>query len=331
MILRLLKSNRTVNLILYPVIGAVLWLKSLINPFTWSWYPGENGNILFRPLYYLLVNQPFYSVLFAFTLLILMAVLMQQINDSYSFIRIRTKLPGSLFVIIVSGLPQLHTLHPVYPAALFLLLAIERLFDQFDKNKAYPGIFNTGLFIGIGSLFYFNLIFLFPAFLAGIIILCRDYKWREFVIMILGLALPFVFAFGYMITVDEATLFLQSIVDNLKVPVDYIRHDGNLHIFLSLIALLVAIGSVKILQQFDSKKVSTRKYFTIFLLLFISTVASALLIPSASIEMLVFASVPVTFLLSNFFVFIKSRFWGELLFLLFLGMVIFIQFEINLI
>jgi hypothetical protein len=38
------------------------------------------------------------------------------------------------------------------------------------------------------------------------------------------------------------------------------------------------------------------------------------LMPSTSFEIVVIAAIPVTFLLSNFFVFLKSRFWGEFLF-----------------
>ncbi|MFW5823018.1 MAG: DUF6427 family protein, partial [Tangfeifania sp.] len=88
---------------------------------------------------------------------------------------------------------------------------------------------------------------------------------------------------------------------------------------------ITLLGSIKIIQQYDSKKVSTRKFFTVFFLLFITSLAGFTFVPATSQEMLVITAIPVTFLVSNFFVFLKSRFWGELLFSLLLIIVITLQ------
>jgi hypothetical protein len=53
---------------------------------------------------------------------------------------------------------------------------------------------------------------------------------------------------------------------------------------------------------------------------------SLILIPSTSLEIFVIAAIPVTFLLANFFVFLKSRFWGEFLFSLLLIAVVVMEF-----
>ena len=82
-----------------------------------------------------------------------------------------------------------------------------------------------------------------------------------------------------------------------------------------------------LLKQYDSKKVSSRKYFSIFFTIFVLGMLSFAFIPVTSQEMLVIIAIPVTYLISNLFVFMKSRFWSEVLFILLLGIVIFMQFS----
>jgi hypothetical protein len=327
MILQTLKSNRSINLFLFPLFGIVFWLKSLLNPFSYQFYTGENNSILFAPINNITKNSDLVNVILSLVFVILIATIMQVINDRFSFIRIRTKLPATLFIIIVSSFTQLHTLHPVFPAAIFLLLAIYFLFNTFEKTKPYSSIFNAGFLIGTGTLFYFNLIVLFPAFFIGIIILTRENNWRGFVILLIGFFVPFIFAFSYAGFTDQTLAMLKTFEENIVTPVNHFQTNIPLHVLLTFLVLLTLTGSIKILQQYDSKKVSTRKYFTIFSILFLFSMLSFAFIPVTSQEMLVIIAIPVTYLISNLFVFMKSRFWSEFLFILLLAIVIFMQFS----
>jgi len=331
MILRTLKSNRSINLILFPVFGILLWLKSLVQPFSYEFFTGESNNILFVPINNIFGDLLFFRVLFSLIFVVFFAFVVQQFNDRYLFIRVRTKLPATLFVIIVGGFTGLHTLHPVYPASIFLLFAIYFLFSTLGKTKPYSSIFNTGFLLGIGSLFYFNLVVLFPAFLIGITILIKNSKWREYVILLMGFLLPFIFAISYAVLSEQTLEILKTFEENIITPVNHFRTNIPLHLLLTYLILLTLAGSIKILQQYDSKKVSTRKYFTIFFVLFVFSMISFAFIPATSQEMLVIIAIPVTYLISNYFVFMKSRFWGELLFALLLAIVIFMQFSDKLI
>jgi hypothetical protein len=327
MILRTLKSNRSINLIFFPIVGILFWLKSLLDPFTYDFFPGENEGLLFSPLFKAIVNLEVVQVAISLLFVILIAVLMQVINDRFSFIRIRTKLPPILFIIVVSGLTDLHTLHPIFPAAIFLLLAIYSLFSTFEKVKPYSNIFNAGFLFGVGTLFYFNLIVLLPAFIFGIFILSREISWRSFLILVIGVILPFIFAFSYATVTDQTLEILKVLEENILTPVNHFRTNFALHGFLTVLILLTLTGSIKLLQQYDSKKVSSRKYFTIFFIIFALGMLSFAFIPVTSQEMLVVIAIPVTYLISNLFVFMKSRFWSELLFILLLAIVIVMQFS----
>jgi hypothetical protein len=327
MILRTLKSNRQRNLILFPLIGILLWVKSILFPFSYDYYPGENSNVLFKIIYQPLQEFEWLQVILSLGLVIVLALGVQMLNDVFTFIRIRTKLPGSLYIIIVGGFIQLHTLHPVYLATLFFLLAIFSLFGTFEQIKPYSKIFNAGFFMGIGSLFYLNLAILLPAFIIGVFILSRESSWRGWIILSVGFLVPLIFAFSYAFLTDQTAEILSVFEKNIVTSVDHFGTNIALHVFLSIIILLTLFSSIKIIQQYDTKKVSTRKYFSIFLILFIISLLSITFIPVTSQEMLVVMAIPVTYLISNFFVFLNSRFWGELLFSLLIVIVILMQFS----
>ena len=263
MILRTLKTNQQSNLYLVPAIGILLWLKSLLFPFSYDFYSGENSSILFSPLYKLFKDHVFVQVIISLILVIVLAFIVQILNDRYSLIRIRTKLPASLFIIIVAGFTQMHTFHPVYPAALFFLFAIYNSFETFEKTKPYSNIFNAGFFLGIGALFYLNLAILLPAFLIGITLLGNDSNWRAWMILLIGFAVPAIFAFSFAFFTEQTVELLAAFEKQILTPVNHFRANITLHILISVLILLTLTGSLKMIQQYDSKKVSTRKYFAI--------------------------------------------------------------------
>ena len=325
MLFKTFKSNNAINFILFPLMGIAFWFKSILNQTTYPFSPGETDNLLFQPLFISLSKVPYLPNIITVAMLIGMAFIMLSINNKYNFIRVKTKLPAPLFILIVCGFTDLQAMHPVYFGAFFVLISIHRMFSAFGQKQPYSAAFDSGFFLGIAALFHFNLIILFPAFLIGIGILSREIQWREFVILTLGVLLPFLFAFSFAYVNDSVPELIGTFELNVLSPVNHIQSNIPLQIYLGLLILFVLAGSISIIRQYDAKKISSRKFFTVFLLLFVFSLISIVAVPGASQEMLIVISIPVTFLLSNFFVFLKSRFWGYLLFLLLFFAVITMQ------
>ena len=326
MILQTLKSNSSINLALFPIIGVLFWIKNILAPAEYPFYVAENKNLLFAPIFTLTEGLGLLQVLISFALVVFTAFFAQQLNDRYALIRTRTKLPSIIFVVIIGGFTALHALHPVYFAAIFLILSIYNLFAVFNNPAPFAPIFNAGLFLSIGVLFYFQLIVLFPAFLIGVVILYREVSWHELLIGAVGFLVPFIFAAGFSFYNDNLLEFLKTMEQNILTPVNYLKNNFLLYGFLLFLSILILIGSLKFIHQFDSRKVSTRKYYSVFLVIFIFAISGFLLVPAASHEMLIIAALPVTFLISNLFVAMESRFWSELLFALLLSVTAFMQF-----
>ncbi|WP_297094896.1 DUF6427 family protein [uncultured Draconibacterium sp.] len=330
MILSKLKSNGSVSLFLVPLVTIALWLKSLQHPFAYNYFPGEDQNILFNFIYQLVDDKPLVQVIIGIVMVILLAYTMQLVNDRYMFIRIKSKLPALLFVVIVGGFVPMHTLHPVYFGALFMLLAVYRLFGIFETKKAYSSTFDVGFLLGVGALFYLDVAVLIPAFIVGIALLGREVGWREFTTLLLGFALPFAFAAAYAVLTDSLPEVLNMMKESIVTPVNHFRSNTPLQVYLVALILFTIAGSIGMFGQYDTKKISSRKYFTVFFWIFIFSLAGFALNPVTSQEMLVITAIPVTYLIANHFVFMKSRFWSELFFILLLLIVVSMQFSFDL-
>ncbi|AHW61741.1 hypothetical protein SAMN05444285_10330 [Draconibacterium orientale] len=330
MILKKLKSNSSVSLFLVPLVTMALWVKSLLHPFAYNYFPGEDQNILYDFIYHLVNDKALVQVISGIVMVVLLAYSIQLVNDRYMFIRIKSKLPALLFVVIVGGFVPMHTLHPVYFGALFTLIAIYRLFGIFDTKKAYSSTFDVGFLLGIGALFYLDVAVLIPAFIVGIALLGREVGWREFTTLLLGFFLPFVFSAAYAVLTDSWLEVINMMKESTVTPVNHFKSNTPLQVYLVALILFTIAGSIGMFGQYDTKKISSRKYFTVFFWIFIFSLAGFALNPVTSQEMLVITAIPVTYLIANYFVFMKSRFWSELLFILLVLIVVSMQFSFDL-
>ena len=325
MVLRIIKSNHQFNYFLLVLFGLAFWSASLIKPELYPFFDCEEKNILFYPIYNLLKNFAIVNVFTSLFLALILSILIQQINSQYLIIQERNILPALIFIIMAGGLTGVHTLHPVYFAGIFLVLAIFRLFSALDQEKPYSVSFDTGFLLGIGSLFYLNLLLLIPAFVLSIGILGRENNWRIFVIQVIGALLPFIFVFSYGIFTAQFFEIIEIFEQNFITPTSHLKTNLFLQAYLGFLILLFIISIIAAFQHYDSKKISSRKFFSVFILIFLFSTAGLVFMPSTSQEMLIIMFIPVSFIISNLFADLKSRFGNVLIFLLLIAAVVFLQ------
>lgn len=326
MLLKALKSNNAIFYVLIPIVTALFWTKAFLEVKTFPFYKGEADMLLYKPIDYLIDIFPNANNYIAFLFVLLLSFLILKLNIQYSFIRIRSFLPPVLFIVLTSGIPDLHSMHPIYPAALFLILTIDRIFDSFDKERIHSNAFDSGVLLAIGSLFYLNLIFYFPFIWIGFIILKQKVNWREFVLSTIGFLIPWGIAATYYLAADSIDEFKYTIETNFTSHEVFLRENLSIQIYIGYLILLTLIASVFIMGQYDIKKISSRKYFLSFFWIFIISSALIGFSPAVSQEIIIILSIPLTFLISNYLVFLKKIFWGEFLFYTLIAGVIYLQF-----
>lgn len=326
MLLKKLKSNQPYHFILIPLIAIGLWIRSFAHPQAYPFFAGEDSMILYKPIAYLLGDNLLPNNIVALLFTVLLSFLILKLNVQYTFIRVRSFLPPILFVLITSAIPELHAMHPVYPASLFLVLTIDRIFNAYDKEIIHSNAFDAGIFLAIGSLFYLNLIFFFPLLWIGLIILKPKVNWREFVLSTIGFALPLLAAYAYYLMAgkqDELTYTLQV---NFTSHQTFLREGLPVQIYIGYLFLLTLLGSFFILSQYDDKRISSRKIFKVFFWIFLISIVLIGANRTISEEIVLLLAIPLTYLISNYFIFMKRQMWGEFFMYALAAGVIYLQF-----
>ncbi len=326
MLLKTLKSNQPFHYLLIPLIAVALWIRSFVHAEAFPFYAGEDMMILYRPINYLLGDNLLLSNIVALIFTILLAFLVLKLNVQYAFINAKTSLPSGLFILIASGMPDLHGMHPVYPATLFLVLAIDRIFNSIDKEIIHSNAFDSGIFLAIGSLFYLNLVFFFPLLWFGFIIIKPNVNWREYILTTLGFVLPWLAALTYYLIAGRENELWYMLQMNFTSHQTFLKENLPIQIYVGYLVLLTLLGSFFFLSQYDDKRISSRKFFKVFFWIFLISIILMAANPVVSQEIIIILALPLTYLISNYFIFMKRQFWGEVFLYLLTAAVIYLQF-----
>lgn len=327
MLLRTFKSNSAANFIILPLVGLLLWASSFLSADAYDFYLGENSMLLFKPINRLTELFPLVSKILALAILVGNALLMLRLNTRFLFIRVRTFMPAAIFLLITSAITPLHFLLPAYIAAFFVLLSLGNIFAAFHEQKSQFWGFNAGFALGVGALFYQNIIGFLPAIWIGLLTVKKSRGWRDVVTPILGVLTPLLLAFSWFYLTDNLIEMKNVILQNITTKRTLIRGDLSLQIYLAFVVLLTIIGSLfMVLKNFDEKKVSSRKFFTVLFWMFINSLLILVAIPSVSAEFFIIMALPLSYLIANYFVFIKNRIISSILFYTLLALVIYMQF-----
>ncbi|MBN2668386.1 MAG: hypothetical protein JXR60_04075 [Bacteroidales bacterium] len=240
------------------------------------------------------------SGIVAMLLIIVQAFYLVYINVVYNFISQRTYLTSLLFVLISSAFLNLHYLHPAIIANIFVLFTIVEIFSSYRQPKVYKATFNAGFWVAVAGLFYINANFLILFVLISLLVL-HTFNWREWTAALIGFSIPYAITLFLYYFFDKWT-DLEHIIDAIVEfhspkwhwPLAYYLYSG----------LLLALGIISILKlssTYSNNKVSTRSYFTLFTTQLSLLTLVFIFVPFASIEVIVLMAVPLSYLMSNYY------------------------------
>jgi hypothetical protein len=326
MVLRIFKGTGPGVIFLISATLLAVWISAFLNPLgdTISCYETDP-----MPLYGLLKlilgNNPLTGVGFSFLLVALLAILIVNFNTNIFFINERTFLPALFYILSGSLFPHYQLLNPVIPASLFLMLAIRRIMDGYHKPGIAYNFFDAGFLISTGSLFYTNLIWFGILVFIGIALI-RTGNLIEISISFIGLLTPYLLTFGiYYVIGKDLPALLSLIGKNLFGKSEGFHINVLPLIALIYTAVVVLISVAYLFGRMNTKKIKTRKIFSLLIWLFILSLAIFFVLPSVSFEIVWLTSIPVSYFLAHYFVLIKKRLVPEVLFSLLLIFVLLIQ------
>ncbi|MBI4947413.1 MAG: hypothetical protein HY840_13555 [Bacteroidetes bacterium] len=316
MLIGFIKHNRAISIVLLPIALICLWVYGFIHPIAPL---TEHAAPLYKLLTAGIAQYPLLLTLISFLLVFCGAVLINHLVERNEIVATQTYLPALVYVVLMSLQPEMFSLHPIVIANLLMLFALNKLMQTYRKETAYAEAFDTGFLISIASLFYIpSGIFILLLWIGLLII--RPFIWREWIISLIGLILPWTFLVFYY--------FWNNTLDALKYEVFYYtniapRKSFSVFVFsyyeyLQMTLLMVAVffSAGRFLKDLSKSTVQSRSNLLLMLYFLILGFASIFIAPSYSTIYLSFLAIPFSIFFSSFLLFAKKEWIAEILFLL---------------
>jgi hypothetical protein len=325
MVLRLFRGHDPATILLILLTGTAVWLQSLMEPGQIMIVPDCEPMPLYSLMITLFQKSLLLSVIVAMILVFLTGALLVNFNTRVFFINERTFLPASLFVLMSGLFPSLQRFNPVLPAAILLLFALERVIGSYRRQGVAYNFFDASLLIGLASFIWFNSIWFFVMVVAGIALL-RTASMREFLLALSGLVAPYILAAAVYYLMDGNIIALIDVVaENFEAAAPQYIWSTRGIVAASVTGLLLIVSLLHLLAVFNTKKVKSRKTFSLMIWTFVTAVLIFILLPSVSAEIYYVMLLPMVYFLTHFLVFRREKRTANILFAVIIILVIVMQ------
>ena len=194
--IRLFLDNRTAVLLLLPflialyVLGDILGVEQLAS--------NRTDGLLFNTI----TTHNFWSYFGQSFLILINAVLLNAVFNSYEFLDKNTYVISLIYVVLTPMFVPLNQFNPVLIAHLFFIASLGILFQLKQNSDGRITIFNAGILLSISMIFLPYLLILATVMLLMIVII-RSFNLREFFIGLMGVGVPFIYYFSYLFLTDQ--------------------------------------------------------------------------------------------------------------------------------
>lgn len=322
MILQAFKNQRPTTLVLLVLVALCLWSFSLANI---NSSDGQFNASIYHWFLHFIEDIPFIQPLAAVILIIMQAIMVNNIVMGNLLIATRTYVPALVYIVLMSCTPELLTFHPGLIGNFFLILMLNRLFDTYRSEKSFAKIFDAGLFLGLASTVYFPYILVLVFGWISLSIL-RSFAWRDWVVYASGALVPYLFILTYYYAFDDLTnltshfvlLDINRAYEDVSIPYYYfpllITFFGLIVFSAKTVFLEWRIGAIKV-----KKLLSTLMVFSGIGILF------PLLSSGLNIASYVALAIPLCIYLSNYFINSARPIVAEISFLLLLVSIVYLH------
>lgn len=286
----------------------------------------ENAFPLFLYVFQLIKNSRIALVVISLFSIVLQAFFLTHVINKQGVLRDTSHLPALLYVVLMSCFPEQLSFNPPLFANFFIIVFLNSIFNFYRSDTAVFEVFNAGMFIGIASLFYWPCLFLFPLTMAALFVL-RPFNIREWVVSFIGIGLPFLFLGGILFWLDLLSInSIKSLLEPLYKVQFSTAYNGTYIILTAILALLLIASLWRFSRDLNNfSKLRARKFLAIIVWFFLFAALSYLIASKNSMIGLSFLAIPLSVIISNYFLSLKNQLFAEIIFLLLLVAVIYNQ------
>lgn len=267
------------------------------------------SQLLFHLIHLIPISEAYTEGIISIGLLIINALLINALIFRYKIFNLTCQLPGLIYILIACSFEQWSQLSPAMISNTVLILFLDRLFALSREENALVSVFDLGLLVAVGSLFYFPFILQLITFFIGLILL-RPFVLREWLAGLIGLLTPYFLSVTYFYWYDSLVTFFNAfIIDSLTNGLPEIAFSHSIPIWLmgALLILLLLVSLFNLQRLLLKSTIQLRKSYTIVLWAFLFTGVSTLLNSSLTFVHFSSIAVPLSFLAIHFFMTIENN------------------------
>jgi len=280
---------------------------------------------LLAPFFDWLRNFPLLKASLGLALLLLEAATWNNIINKHSLLKQSTYFPFFFMVVLLSCRASLIGFYPALVSSLFLVLAIHKLISSYMKEGALPDVFDSGLYVGIATLFYIpSIVFLVLVWIGLLTI--RTINWREWVCSVIGFLIPFLFTFTYNLVFYPNYPWFNKIIGQFLYHRVHLSFSWE-QVTIMIIIAIIALGSLWFyVNKITENVVKAQKFWILLMWFMVIALVAVLICPEKDSRALSLFAIPGSFVMSVYFLKTRAKILPEILFLLLVGGVIISMF-----
>ena len=225
-------------------------------------------------LAYLLIHYirplPGIVLIFLFQLLIIsQALRLNVLLSQLKMFQQISYLPAFVYVLLTATFSYWDVISSGLVANSLVIWILLKLLKLYDQNKPQTIEFNIGLIVGVSILLYEPIAILIPVVLFALTII-RPFKLTEWLVLIMGIVLPFYLLFAFVFLTESSPNFTQYFPKlDWKNPL--VQPEWNIISGLIVIGIQLVIGIFYWQQQQNRFIIQVRKYWGVLLLVLLLT------------------------------------------------------------
>jgi len=322
------KTLNPFNILLLALVLFVTRAGYLLNaPATTEFAFSEPvARLLISPGPYLNPAVTAYNILLAAVIVFIQSLLVNRLVNHFNLLGKPTFLPALMYITASALFKSFLVLSPPLICNFLIIWMLFKLFSFYKSNDAKSAAYDLGMMVAIGSVIYLPFIYLFLVLWIALFIF-RPFNWREVVASVIGYATIFFFLAVYYFLNDAIGRFPAiwlPLATKFPDTISIVYY--NYLVLIPVIAILV-LCFFKLQQNFFKSYVQVRKSFQLLFIVFLVAGLSFYVKTPFTLNHFLLCIVPVAIFFAYYFLYAKSKWFYESLYLLLLISIIYFQFN----
>ena len=221
-------------------------------------------------------------------------------------------LPAFIYIMLTATFPYWDVISSGLIANSLVLWILVKLLRLYDQNQPQSLEFNIGLIVGGSILLYEPIAILIPVVLFALTII-RPFKLMEWLILLMGVSLPFYFIFTFVYLTGNLSDF-RHFLPMLDWKNPFVQPDINVILALVIIAIQLIVGLYHWQNQQSRFIIQVRKYWGVLLLVLFLTLFQPIIFSAQALYASAIVLTPLACFISLAYSVPKTLFIPNLLF-----------------